>query len=198
MPDTTPTTTSPALPTPSITSATPAPRRTGPAAGKPVIGAPLIGATDAAAPEAKPLRAAKPADKLGWWWGTGRRKTAVARLRMRPADKTRFVVQLEGKDKFKTLDDYFKEERDRTDCVSPLKITNTENKFDIVVRLHGGGTMGQAQAVRLAVARALVNYDPSLYEALRDAGVVTRDAREVERKKYGQAGARRRFQFSKR
>jgi small subunit ribosomal protein S9 len=145
------------------------------------------------------LREPVPADRQGWWWGTGRRKTSVARVRLRPARGDGSIkVQLEGKDKFKTVEVYFAEERDRNDCYAPLKVTNTFGKMDVVVRIHGGGFMGQAQSVRLGIARALRNYDPTLEGALRDEGFLTRDPREVERKKYGQAGARRRFQFSKR
>ena len=88
--------------------------------------------------------------------------------------------------------------RDRSDCAAPLKVTGTLGKMDVIAKCHGGGFMGQAQAVRLGIARALRDYDPTLEDALRDNGFLTRDAREVERKKYGQAGARRRFQFSKR
>lgn len=137
-------------------------------------------------------------DKHGWWWGTGRRKTAVARVRMRVADGEGSVTVYGKTGKAKPVDVYFAEERDRADAVAPLKITNTFGKMEIHVRCHGGGFMGQAQAVRLGVARALRDYDPTLEGALRDAGFLTRDPREVERKKYGQAGARRRFQFSKR
>lgn len=137
-------------------------------------------------------------DKHGWWWGTGRRKTAVARVRMRVAQgESTFLIY--GKTgKTKPVEQYFAEERDRADALAPLKLTDTFGKMEIHVRCHGGGFMGQAQAVRLGVARALRDYDPTLEGALRDAGFLTRDPREVERKKYGQAGARRRFQFSKR
>ncbi len=149
--------------------------------------------------EARKLRAAIPADKHGWWWGTGRRKTAVARIRIRLAKdgKASFVVNSPSKEAF-PVEKFFAEERDRNDALAPMKLTNTEGKFQIIAQVHGGGFMGQAGAVRLGVARALRNYDPTLEQALRDAGFLTRDAREVERKKYGQAGARRRFQFSKR
>lgn len=145
------------------------------------------------------LRNAIPADKRGWWWGTGRRKTAVARVRMKLCKdgKPSFIVNSPSKEGM-PVEKYFNEERDRNDAVAPLKITNTFEKFNVVVQLHGGGFMGQAGAVLLGVARALRNYDPTLEGALRDAGFLTRDAREVERKKYGQAGARKRFQFSKR
>jgi small subunit ribosomal protein S9 len=142
----------------------------------------------------------KPADKHGWWWGTGRRKAAVARVRIRPAKdsgKGELKIQITRK-QFKSVEDYFSELRDRADAMAPLKLTDTEGKLDIFVRAHGGGYMGQAQAIRLGVSRALVGYDPNFEPALRDAGFLTRDARKVERKKYGQPGARARFQFSKR
>ena len=158
-----------------------------------------IGAGATPAETTRPTPRARPADAHGWWWGTGRRKSAVARVRIRPVSdsKARFLVQKTAK-KFKAIDEYFCEERDRSDCYAPLKLTGTFDKLDVFVRAHGGGTMGQAQAVRLGVARALVGYDPTLEPALRDAGYLTRDARKVERKKYGQPGARKRFQFSKR
>lgn len=150
--------------------------------------------------QARVLPDPKPADKHGWWWGTGRRKRAVARVRFRPAadaGKGSVQIQINNK-KFKSIEEYFSEMRDRSDAVSPLKLTDTEGKLDVFVRTHGGGYMGQAQAIRLGIARALVGYDPNFEPALRDAGYLTRDARKVERKKYGQPGARRRFQFSKR
>jgi small subunit ribosomal protein S9 len=153
-----------------------------------------------AAPQAtRKLREPVAADKHGWWWGTGRRKSAVARIRIRLAKdgKSSFVVNSPSR-KAMPVETYFTEERDRNNAIAPMKATNTEGKFHIVAQVHGGGFMGQAGAVLLGVARALRNYDPSLEGALRDAGFLTRDAREVERKKYGQAGARRRFQFSKR
>lgn len=149
--------------------------------------------------EAKPMRAAKPADKRGWWWGTGRRKSAVARIRMRPAKGGEGKITLIGPSgKERSVEEYFAEERDRKDCILPLKMNNLMGKFDVVAKMHGGGFMGQAQAMRLALARAVRDYDPTLDKPMRVEGLLTRDAREVERKKYGQAGARRRFQFSKR
>jgi len=159
----------------------------------------ILGGAKAAAPAERELREAKPADSQGWWWGTGRRKRAVARVRMRPATdgKGRLIVQKTRK-KFKTIDEYFSEDRDRSDCYAPLKLSGAQDKLEVIVRVHGGGTMGQAQAIRLGVARALAGYDPSLEKPLRDAGYLSRDARKVERKKYGQPGARKRFQFSKR
>ncbi len=135
-------------------------------------------------------------DAHGWWWGTGRRKSAVARVRLKPGNGD-VKVQVSRK-QTKTVDEYFTEMRDRADAVAALKVTNTFGKMDVVVRMHGGGYMGQAQAFRLGVARALKKYDPNLEGVLREHGFLTRDAREVERKKYGMAGARRRFQFSKR
>ncbi len=135
-------------------------------------------------------------DKQGWYRGTGRRKTAVARVRIKPG-KGEFKIQKTRK-AFKTIEEYFSELRDRNDAVSPLAVTNNKGKFDIVVRVTGGGPMGQAQAIRLGIARALKKFDPNTEPALRDHGFLTRDPREVERKKYGQAGARRSFQFSKR
>jgi len=141
-----------------------------------------------------------PADKHGWWWGTGRRKTAVARIRLRPAKNSgQGTLQIQvSRQVFKPIDVYFSEMRDRNDAMAPLRLTDTEGKLDVIVRAHGGGITGQAQAIRLGVARALVGYDPNFEPALRDAGFLTRDARKVERKKYGQPGARKRFQFSKR
>ncbi|MBX3357547.1 MAG: 30S ribosomal protein S9 [Phycisphaeraceae bacterium] len=139
------------------------------------------------------------AAKHGWWWGTGRRKTSVARVRLRPAQsgEGKILLMSQG-DTTKTVEQFFAEERDRSDCIAPLKVTNTLGKMDVIIRCTGGGFMGQAGAAKLGLARALRGYDPNLEGALRDHGMLTRDARDVERKKYGQAGARRRFQFSKR
>lgn len=161
-------------------------------------GSPLAGIVTPK-PSVKPVRTAKPADKHGWWWGTGRRKTAVARVRMKPASGDKATITIEAPNgKTKPADVFFCEERDRNDVTLPLKLTDTLGKFQVVAKVHGGGFMGQAQAICLGVARALCDYDPALEARLRDAGLLTRDSREVERKKYGQAGARRRFQFSKR
>ena len=159
----------------------------------------MPGTPPPAAAEPKPTRAPKPADKRGWWWGTGRRKTAVARVRMKPADGDKATVMIIGKTgKPKTVEQYFSEERDRADAVSALKLAGLLGRVQVIAKLHGGGFMGQAGAVKLGIARAVCDYDPTFDVPLRDAGMLTRDAREVERKKYGQAGARRRFQFSKR
>lgn len=147
----------------------------------------------------RPPRAALPADKKGWWWAVGRRKTAVARVRLRPAKEGAGKVMVERPDgERRTIEQFFSEDRDRADALAPLKVTNTDGRFDIVAQVHGGGFMGQAQSVRLAIARAILGYDPTFEQTLRDNGLLTRDARKVERKKYGRSGARKRFQFSKR
>lgn len=151
------------------------------------IGAPV--------PQAAVVAPEKP-DAHGWWWGTGRRKSARARVRIKPGSGD-IKIQI-ARGTTKTVDEYFTELRDRGDVHAPLKATQTEGKMDVVARLDGGGYMGQAQAFRLGIARALRKYDPSLEGVLRDHGYLTRDAREVERKKYGLAGARRSYQFSKR
>jgi small subunit ribosomal protein S9 len=144
-----------------------------------------------AAPQAKPLAAPARPDKGGFIWGTGRRKTAVARVRIKPGSG-KFLIN--GRE----VERYFTEPRDRNNAVAPLKLTNTLGRIDVYVTIHGGGYMGQAGAVLLGLSRALKNYDPSLEPALRDNDMLTRDSRKVERKKYGRAGARKRFQFSKR
>ena len=133
---------------------------------------------------------AKP-DIGGFYRGTGRRKAAVARVRIKPGEG-KFIVN--GHD----VQKYFTEDRDRNNVVAPLKETKTEGKLDVHVKVHGGGYMGQAGAVLLGLSRALKGYDPTLEAVLRENDFLSRDPREVERKKYGQRGARRKFQFSKR
>ena len=124
-------------------------------------------------------------------YGTGRRKTSVARVFIKP-----------GKGKFsvndKTLDDYFARETGRMVVRQPLVLTDHLQTFDIKVNVNGGGESGQAGAVRHGLTRALIEYEPALKPALSKAGLVTRDAREVERKKVGLHKARRAKQFSKR
>ena len=122
---------------------------------------------------------------------TGRRKTAVARANLVPGNGTWKVNKRE-------LKAYFPSEAMRTYIEQPLQITNTVEKYDVVASLSGGGVSGQAGALRHAVARALVTDDPSLRDVLKNSGCLTRDARMKERKKPGQPGARKRFQFSKR
>jgi small subunit ribosomal protein S9 len=133
---------------------------------------------------------AKP-DAGGFIWGTGRRKSAVARVRIRKGEGK---FQINGKE----VADYFSEPQDQEACHAPLKATNMAGQFDVFVNAHGGGITGQAEAVLLGLARALSNYDPALEPMLRDRQYLTRDPRETERKKYGQPGARKKFQFSKR
>ena len=122
----------------------------------------------------------------------GRRKAAVARV---------YIVAGKGNITIngRTLEDYFKEDTLRYVVNQPLAVTGTEGQFDIKVTIEGGGTKGQAEAIRLGISRALCDVDKEAYRStLKAAGFLTRDAREVERKKPGQPGARRRFQFSKR
>jgi small subunit ribosomal protein S9 len=124
-------------------------------------------------------------------YGTGRRKSAVARVFIKPG-KGDIVVNE------KPLDVFFSRETGRMVVRQPLELTDTLNKFDIMVNVFGGGESGQAGAVRHGITRALIDYDASLKPVLSKAGLVTRDAREVERKKVGLRKARRRKQFSKR
>lgn len=124
-------------------------------------------------------------------YGTGRRKGAVARVFLKPGSG---VIEVNGR----TLDGFFSRETGRMIVRQPLEITNHLGSFDIRVNVSGGGESGQAGAVRHGIARALIDYDSFLKPALKKAGLVTRDAREVERKKVGLHKARRRKQFSKR
>jgi len=126
-----------------------------------------------------------------YYYGTGRRKTSVARVFIRKGSG-RFVVN------GKPLDEYFARETGRMVVRQPLELTSTMGAFDIKVNVHGGGESGQAGAVRHGVTRALIDFDETLKPQLSAAGLVTRDAREVERKKVGLHKARRRKQFSKR
>ena len=142
---------------------------------------------------AEPKKSSGPSSepKSGFWWGTGRRKSSVARVRIRPGDGKLLVNK-------KELKDYFVREQDRTAVMAPLNSVGATKSFDVFINVKGGGTTGQAGASLLGIARALKNYDASMVQALRDGGHLTRDPRMVERKKPGQRGARRRFQFSKR
>lgn len=126
-----------------------------------------------------------------YYYGTGRRKTSVARVFLK---KGSGQVVVNGK----PLDEYFARETGRMVVRQPLELTQHVNFFDIKVNVHGGGETGQAGAVRHGITRALIDFDASLKPALSSAGLVTRDAREVERKKVGLHKARRRKQFSKR
>jgi small subunit ribosomal protein S9 len=124
-------------------------------------------------------------------YGTGRRKSSAARVFLRPGTGN---IVVNGK----TLDAFFGRETARMIVRQPLELLNITEKFDILVTVEGGGTTGQAGAIRLGISRALTEYDESLKSPLRKAGFVTRDAREVERKKVGLHKARRATQFSKR
>ena len=124
-------------------------------------------------------------------WGIGRRKSAVARVRIAPGSGK---IAVNGRE----LNDYFTFERDRKAIFGPLEVTNTGGKMDIFVNATGGGASGQSGAIIMGISRALAKYDSTLEAALRGANFMTRDSRMKERKKYGQRGARRKFQFSKR
>ncbi|HEY2154391.1 MAG TPA: 30S ribosomal protein S9 [Isosphaeraceae bacterium] len=124
-------------------------------------------------------------------WGTGRRKTAVARVRIREGSGQYLINDLE-------LDAYFLESTHRTDARAPLSATEMGGRVDVFVNVQGSGKSSQSGAVLLGLARALKEFRPDLEPALRDGEFLTRDARKVERKKYGHKKARRSFQFSKR
>ncbi len=124
-------------------------------------------------------------------WGVGRRKTAVARVRIRPGTGKFLINKRE-------VDSFFRLIKDRAAVRTPLGVTNTSKSIDVFVNVRGGGVSGQAGAVSLGLARALAETDPEHDTALREKNLMTRDARKVERKKPGQPGARKRFQFSKR
>ena len=152
------------------------------------IEAPVIEDTTPA--PASVAAATKPASG-GWFWGTGRRKAAVARVRVK-AGNGQFKVNN------RDLTEFFSQERDHNDINYVLKTTGTHGGVDVAVNIRGGGYTGQAGAIVLGLGRALRNFDPSLDGVLREHGFLTRDPRKVERKKPGQPGARKRFQFSKR
>jgi len=125
------------------------------------------------------------------YYGTGRRKTSTARVYLRPGAG---AVQVNRK----PFETYFPNETLRMIIRQPLQLTETANKFDILVNVAGGGPAGQAGAIRHGITRALIDYNGDLRPTLKKAGLITRDPRIKERKKYGQKGARKRFQFSKR
>ena len=125
------------------------------------------------------------------YYGTGRRKSATARVYLRPGAG-------EVKVNHKPFDRYFPNETLRMIIRQPLQLTETTNKFDLVINVAGGGPAGQAGAIRHGITRALLEFNADLRPTLKHAGLVTRDPRIKERKKYGQKGARKRFQFSNR
>lgn len=149
-----------------------------------------VTAASAAAPKPQPKPVKKP-EKSGYCWGTGRRKSSVARVRIKSGDGKLLINKRE-------LGNYFPRTQDKEMVLAPLKAVGCEKAFDIFVNVNGGGTTGQSGATRLGIARALKNYDENYVQQLRDGGYLTRDSRMVERKKPGKSGARKRYQFSKR
>lgn len=133
----------------------------------------------------------QPDPKKHWFWGLGRRKRSVARVRIKPGDG-KFIINK------REISDYFPSERDRQLVISALEATETTKRVDVYVNVNGGGTTGQSGAILLGVSRALMVANPDYMQLLRDGGYMTRDSRKVERKKPGQPKARKRFQFSKR
>jgi small subunit ribosomal protein S9 len=125
------------------------------------------------------------------YYGTGRRKSAIARVFLRPGSGD---FKVNGK----TFDEYFVTPSQRISAKQPLALTETAANFNVLANVCGGGVAGQAEAVRLGIARALIEFNAELRKTLKAGGMVTRDSRAKERKKYGQKGARKRFQFSKR
>lgn len=125
------------------------------------------------------------------FYATGKRKNAIARTWITPG---KGEISINGR----TLEDYFRVYTAKTVISQPLMLTNNQDKFDIKVQVVGGGIMGQAGAIRHGITKALIEFDPDLRTSLKKAGFVRRDPRQKERKKYGQKGARARFQFSKR
>jgi len=125
------------------------------------------------------------------YYGTGKRKSSTARVRLLPGEGK---VTINKRD----LSDFFKNETQRTIVRYPLALTDNIGKFDIKALVDGGGTSGQAGALRLGIAKALLQFNSELRPRLKKAGLLSRDSRVKERKKYGQKGARKRFQFSKR
>jgi len=126
------------------------------------------------------------------FYGTGKRKTAIARVWLKMPGEGRIIVNK------RDFENYFPRETLRLMVLQPFKLTDTLGKFDVLVNVKGGGISGQAGAIRHGISRALVAYNPDLRPILKKAGLLTRDARKKERKKYGQRGARARFQYSKR
>ena len=125
------------------------------------------------------------------YYGTGRRKTSTARVFLRPGTG---AIKINSRE----FDAFFPREALRTQIKTPLVLTETADKFDVLATVAGGGVSGQAGAVRLGISRALCEYNLELRKKLKEEGLLTRDARAKERKKYGMAGARKRFQFRKR
>ncbi len=125
------------------------------------------------------------------WYATGRRKESVARVWIKPGEGTITIND-------RSMDEYFGRETSKMVLMQPLELVEQKGKIDVNVNVVGGGLSGQAGAIRHGITRALVEFNPEFRPVLKKAGLLTRDARAVERKKYGQPGARKRFQFSKR
>jgi len=172
-----------------VTDSQPNPTTADPTNAMPPPEPPPTPAAPEAAPGTEPVDTAPVAP--GIYWGTGRRKAAVARVRILPGTGQMLI---NGCD----VEKYFTEPQDRVDAAAALELTGVRRHWDVRVNVKGGGHTGQAGAVRLGVARAVLKAYTQFEATLRDAGFLTRDARRVERKKPGQRKARRRFQFSKR
>ncbi|MEM9071293.1 MAG: 30S ribosomal protein S9 [Myxococcota bacterium] len=134
----------------------------------------------------------KPKTIHGRFYGTGKRKTAIARVFLREGGEGKVTINN------RTFDDYFPRDILRMVVEQPFDVTAKRGKFDVEVNVSGGGIAAQSEAIRHGISRALVNYDETLKSALKRAGMMTRDARKKERKKPGQPGARKKFQYSKR
>jgi len=130
--------------------------------------------------------------ELSYFYGTGRRKTSTARVRLLPGGTGKVLVNR------KSIDEYFERPALVMMAMQPFEVTSNVGKFDVIANVKGGGKSGQAGAVRHGISRALLQMSPDLKPILKKSGFLTRDAREKERKKYGQKGARARYQFSKR
>ena len=160
----------------------------------PTIQAPVeppVVSAEAPAPRPKPASASRANHDANTIKTTGRRKEAIARVRMTPGTG-KIVINRRG------YEDYFPRESWRVAVRQPLLLTHQLGKFDVAANVHGGGISGQAGAVRLGIARAILQLDAAHKATLRSAGLLTRDPRMKERKKYGQKGARKRFQWTKR
>jgi small subunit ribosomal protein S9 len=125
------------------------------------------------------------------WYATGKRKTSIARVWLKPGSG---VITVNDR----KLEDYFPRPTLRMTLAEPFEVTETVGRYDVMVNVNGGGLAGQSDAVRHGIARALLTTNPGLRPTLKKAGLLTRDSRIVERKKYGRPGARKRFQYSKR
>ena len=149
-----------------------------------------LGALKGSEPAPAPVHTQK-LDAHGRAYATGKRKNAVARVWIKPGSG-RFLVNR------RPFEDFFPRETLRMIILQPLQVTNTAGQFDVIIRVGGGGPTGQAGAVRHGLSRALTRFDENLRSPLKKAGLLTRDPRMKERKKYGQPGARQKFQYSKR